>query len=421
MACNGEAMDTTSEPGSFFSTIDLAEPDGVFGLTGEFKACTAPKKVNLIIGAYRTSEGEPYVLPVVRSVEKQMATDETLNHEYLPIEGMQKMCEVATNLALGAESPALTQNRVCSVQALSGTGALRLAFEFTFQNLKESSKKVCISKPTWGNHKKILLQAGYQANEIMEYRYYNSATKGLDLSGMLADLGALEEGTIVLLHTCAHNPSGVDPTQEEWKEICKVVVARKLLPVFDTAYQGFVTGCPDTDAWSLRYFVSQGLNLICCSSFAKIFGLYNERCGNVFVVCSNSTEQMNVKSQLKAIVRPMYSNPPHHGARIVATILANPALKSEWLDQLKQMANRIEEARKLLHGELSKAQDGRDWSHIMKQRGMFTYTGLQPDEVAVLKQEHHIYMLPSGRISMCGITPANVEDVANAIRKVIGQ
>jgi len=398
-----------------FGHVQLCPPDVVFGLNAEYHADTSPDKVNLGIGAYRTNEGKPYVLPVVTKVEEMMAADRTLNHEYLPIEGLQALSEGATKLILGEESPAITQNRVCAIQGLSGTGTGRLAFEFAQRH--HSVKVAYVSKPTWGNHKGMLKHAGYE--DVREYRYYNPATKGLDIEGMLKDLNDAPEGALVVLHGCAHNPSGVDPSHEEWKKIADVCQTKKLFTILDVAYQGFVSGDPDVDAWAVRYFVEKGMEVVIFQSFAKNFGLYNERCGNLAFVCADSTIAMNVKSQLKAIVRPWYSNPPNHGARIVATVLNNNALLNEWKEQLKAMANRITTVRQSLYEALKLLETPGDWSHIINQKGMFTFTGLNPTQVLALKEKHHIYMLGNGRISMCGINSSNLDHVAKSICAVV--
>jgi len=400
---------------SVFENVELAPPDSVFGLNNEYNSDTHPDKVNLGIGAYRTNEGQPYVLPVVSKVESMMAGDSTLNHEYLPIEGLQDMSKGAIRLILGANSPAIIENRVCGAQAISGTGAGRLAFEFTQRHF--NNKTAYISKPTWGNHKNMLKHAGY--TDVHEYRYFDQNTLGLNLNGMLADLEGAPEGSLILLHGCAHNPCGVDPSHEEWKTIANVMERKKLFPIFDVAYQGFVSGEPDTDAWAIRYFVEQGFELMVCQSFAKNFGLYNERCGNLTVVCANSERAMNVLSQLKAIIRPWYSNPPHHGARIVATVLNNDHLLNEWKDQLRKMAKRINDMRQLLHDQLKANETPGDWSHITKQNGMFTFTGLNPNQVSTLKEKYHIYMLGSGRINMCGINTSNIDYIANAFNDAV--
>jgi len=400
---------------SLFDSVDLAPPDLIFGLVGEFKADTDPNKISLLIGAYKTEEGKSYVLPVVRSVEKTMANDETLDHEYLPIHGMDSLSSAAARLALGADCKALTENRVACVQSLSGTGAVRLAVQFL--NKFHPVKTVYLPKPTWGNHKKIALHAGF--TDIREYTYYDPTTKGLNITGLVKDLEAAPEKSILMLHGCAQNPCGVDPSQDDWKAIADVVEKRNLVCIFDFAYQGFVSGDPDVDAWSLRHFQERGLELFFCQSFAKIFGLYNERVGNLGVICKDSKLAMNVKSQLKAFIRPMYSNPPNHGARIVSTILNNKALEEEWRDQLKRMAARILKARQLLNSKLKEKEVPGDWSHILTQNGMFTFTGLNVKQVQVLKEQYHLYMLPNGRINMCAVTDANVDAIVHAFKSVI--
>jgi len=400
---------------SLFANVELAPSDAIFALNAAYNGDSFADKVNLGIGAYRTDEGKPYVLPVVSKVETAMAADKSLNHEYLPIEGLHAMTQGSIRLVLGANSPAIAENRVTGVQAISGTGAGRLAFEFTQRH--HSVKTAYVSKPTWGNHKKMLAHAGY--DDVREYRYFDPATNGLDITGMLADLAAAPEGSIIVLHGCAHNPCGVDPNHDEWKQIADIVESRKLFTIMDCAYQGFVSGDPDQDAWAIRYFLERGIEMFICQSYAKNFGLYNERCGNLTVVCVNSATAMNVFSQLKAIIRPWYSNPPNHGARIVATILNNDALFAEWKDQLKGMAGRILAMRSLLHKKLQLLETPGDWSHIEKQNGMFTFTGLNPKQVAALKEKYHIYMLGSGRINMCGINSHNVDYVAGAFKDVV--
>jgi len=400
---------------SFFDSVDLAPPDLIFGLVSEFKADQDPNKISLLIGAYKTEEGQCYVLPVVKSVEKAMANDESLNHEYLPIEGMESLCSAAAELALGTNCSALIENRVACVQSLSGTGACRLALQFL--NKFHTNKAVYLPKPTWGNHKKLALHSGY--TDIREYAFYDPASKGLNIEGMVKDLEAAPEQSVVVLHGCAQNPCGVDPTQEQWKMIADVVEKRKHVAMFDFAYQGFVSGDPDVDAWSVRHFQERGLELVFCQSFAKIFGLYNERVGNLGFVCKSSVLAMNVKSQLKALIRPMYSNPPNHGARVVSTILNNKELNAEWRHQLKAISTRILKARQLLNNKLKEIEAPGDWSHILSQTGMFTFTGLTPKQVSVLKEKHHLYMLPSGRINMCAVTDANVDRVVQVMKDVI--
>lgn len=400
---------------TFFDCVELAPPDTIFGLVSEFKADSHPEKVSLVVGAYRDEEGKPYVLPVVRNVEKQIAADKTLNHEYLPIDGLKELSDAAVKLALGPDNNAITENRVAAAQSLSGTGALRICFEFIKRQLK--SKTVYLPKPTWANHKKILAMSGF--DDVREYAYFSPTTKGLDILGMIDSLQSAPDGSVIVLHACAQNPCGADPSKDEWKTIADVVEKKKLIVVFDMAYQGFVSGDPNIDAWAVRHFVNRGLELFLCQSFAKIFGIYNERCGNLSVVCKNSEIAMHVLSQLKAIIRPMYSNPPNHGARIVSTILNNAALNTEWREQLKCMADRITYVRKSFLEKLKAIEVPGNWSHIVNQNGLFTFTGLNAKQVAVLKEKYHIYMLPSGRVNMCAINLSNIDYIANAFKDVV--
>lgn len=400
---------------SLFAEVPLAPPDAVFGLQKEFSDDSHPQKVNLGVGVYKDEGGKSYTLPVVGSVEAAIALDKTLTHDYLSIGGLKDMCQAATKLALGNESIAIVEDRVCAVQSLSGTGSISLGAMF----LKKfyPSEVIYISKPTWGNHHKICLAAGYK--DVREYRYFNAKTNGIDMEGMLEDLRNAPKGSVILLHACAHNPTGVDPTTDEWEKIADVMQEKSHFAFFDMAYQGFVSGDPDIDAAAIRYFVSRGMELLCGQSFAKIFGIYNERAGNLCVVCSDSKAALAVHSQLCAIIRPLYSNPPNHGARIVATILNNPALTAEWRDQLRGMADRIRNARKNLYGKIKALGTPGDWQHLLNQCGMFFFSGLNPKQVEYLKQKHHIYMLKSGRINVCGVNPMTLDYIAQAIHDAV--
>jgi len=401
---------------SVFGNVELAPPDLIFGLQAKFNADTHPDKCTLVVGAYRDDDGKPYVLPVVRNVEKQMANDHTLNHEYLPIEGLKDLVTGGARLCLGKDSISITENRVAGIQSLSGTGALSICFQF-LKKFYTKSQIVYIPKPTWGNHKGVLAQVGY--TDVREYRYLDSTTLGLNCEGLIEDLNNAPDNSIVLLHGCAQNPCGVDPNEAEWEAIHKVCKSKGLLPVFDMAYQGFVSGDPEIDAFAVRYFDKQGIEMFICQSFAKIFGLYNERCGCLQVVCKDSQLAMNVQSQLKIIIRRNYSNPPNHGGRIVATIFNNSALYEEWKDQLRAMGTRILQCRSMLHQKLNELEVPGDWSHIINQKGMFTFTGLSTKQVGVLQEKYHIYLLPSGRINMCAINHNNLNYISNAIKDVV--
>ena len=310
----------------------------------------------------------------------------------------------------------MKEKRVASVQALSGTGALRIGFDFL---RKFSPSNVYVSKPTWGNHHGIVNVAGL---EWREYPYWDQKKRGIDFEGMIGCFETAPAGSILLLHSCAHNPTGCDPTEEQWKKIADVCKRRNLLPFFDSAYQGFASGDFEKDAYSIRYFISQGINMVITQSFAKNFGLYGERVGALHVVCDSPDQAKRVLSQIEIIVRTAYSNPPKHGALIVDTIYRNPELYKEYLSELKSISGRIIETRKQLRDELEKLKVAGDWSHITNQIGMFSYTGLSRKvHLTIASQsenminKHHVYMLKNGRISMAGLNASNVAHVAQGI------
>lgn len=398
-----------------FSDINVAPPIEVFQLTAKYNADTHPHKVNLGVGAYRTDDGKPWVLPVVRTMEAQMACDATLNHEYLPVAGLADYSNSAIKLLLGADSPAITQNRVIGTQACGGTGALKLAAEFMHRHL--GVDVVYVSNPTWGNHVGIFKDAGF--SEIRKYRYWNAEARALDFDGMIADLTDAPERACVVLHGCAHNPTGVDPTPDQWVKIADACENRNLTVLIDIAYQGFATGNLDTDAAAVRYMQSRGFEMFVAQSFSKNFGLYNERVGNLVTITNSEDAKMRVKSQMDLIVRTMWSNPPNHGARIVCSVLNNPACFTEWKDDVTKMASRILLMRETLHQKLLALGTPGHWGHITTQHGMFSYTGLSAPQVDVLQSKYHIYMLKSGRINMCGLTTSNIDYVADAIHSVV--
>ncbi|XP_014670556.1 PREDICTED: aspartate aminotransferase, cytoplasmic-like isoform X2 [Priapulus caudatus] len=387
----------------------------VFELVAKFNEDTHPSKVNLSVGAYRTNEAKPWVLPVVRKVEASMAADETLTKEYLPITGMPQFCEAATSLVLGADNPAIAEKRAGGVQGIDATGCLWLAMKF----LRElcGANTILASNPSWGNHLLMFRQLKYE--DVREYRYWDASSKGLDLTGMLEDLKTAPDGSVVVLHACAHNPTGVDPTHEQWGQICDVMKAKKHYPLLDCAYQGFASGDLAMDAWAVRFFASQGLEIFAAQSFAKNFGLYNERVGNLTIVTATPDALERVKSQIKMIIRGMYSNPPAHGARIVNTTLRDPALFAEWQGCIKTMADRVLMMRAGLRKRLENLGTPGTWNHITDQIGMFSYTGLNPTQVAYLVKEYHVYVMKSGRINMCGLTTGNIDYVAKGIYDAI--
>lgn len=339
----------------------------------------------------------------------------SMNKEYLPIVGDLDFVDKARKFALGVDSPVLAEKRVASVQSLSGTGACRLVGEFYAKFLGDGAP-MYLPSPSWGNHAAIFRESGL---DVRSYRYWDADKLGLDLDGMLADLKEAPDGSAVLLHACAHNPTGVDPTRDQWQQICEVLKARPGVAVFfDSAYQGFASGDAEADAFAIRHFVQEGVPFALAQSFAKNFGLYGERVGVLSVVCEDADEASRVLSQMKLVVRPMYSNPPLHGARIVSAVLGNPELETQWRAECKVMAERIIAMRTALRDELASAGSTKDWAHVTSQIGMFCYTGLSPEQVERMKSEFHIYMTKDGRISMAGITKANASYVAGAMHAV---
>lgn len=399
------ALDT-----SRFSEITMAPPDPILGVSESFRADTNEIKLNLGVGAYRTEELQPYVLNVVKKVENLML-ERGENKEYLPIEGLAAFNKVTAELLFGADNEVIQQQRVATVQGLSGTGSLRLAAALVERYFPGS--KVLISSPTWGNHKNIFNDARVPWSE---YRYYDPKTVGLDFEGMISDIKEAPQGSFVLLHGCAHNPTGIDPTPEQWEKIADIIQEKNHIPFFDVAYQGFASGNLDKDASSVRTFAARGMELLVAQSYSKNLGLYAERIGAINVVLSSSDIAQRVKSQLKKLARPMYSNPPIHGARIVASIVGNPELFNEWKQEMEMMAGRILSVRKKLHDSLSaKDQSGKDWSYILKQIGMFSFTGLNKAQSENMTNKWHVYMTKDGRISLAGLAAAKCDYLADAI------
>ncbi|CAG5136685.1 unnamed protein product, partial [Candidula unifasciata] len=395
---------------SVFKNVESAAPIEVFQLTKLFTDCQSPNKVNLGVGAYRDEDGKPWVLPVVRAAELQMANDKTLNHEYLPVAGLPDFRVAANRLMLGPDHKAIVENRVEGFQALGGTGALRLAAAFLKNVLNFDIAYV--SAPTWENHKGVFKSAGF--SEIREYRYWNSETRDLNFTGMLEDLSNAPPNAVIILHAVAHNPTGVDLNQEQWKQICSLCKEKKLFVLLDCAYQGFASGSLDADGWASRYFAEQDIDLFIAQSFSKNFGLYNERIGNLIVVTRDPKKLPEIRSQLEIQIRVMWSNPPNHGGRIVTTVLNNNAYFEDWKSQIETMAKRIIKMRHELVDNLKKLGTPGNWDHIIKQIGMFSYTGLNAKQVEYMKSKN-VFLLNSGRISMAGLNSKNVAYVAKTI------
>jgi aspartate aminotransferase len=398
-----------SKVASLYETIPMGPPDAILGIAQAFRACEDPRKVNVCVGAYRTSEGKPWVLPSVRRAEEILLQNDDPK-EYLAIEGDQGFVEKALKFAYGSDAP---MERIAGVQTLSGTGACRIGGAFLSQFLPH--RTIYIPNPTWGNHKKIFEACGIK---VENYRYYDRSTNGLDFKGMLNDIQKAPKGSIILLHACAHNPTGCDPSEDEWNEIFKVILEKEHVAFFDSAYQGFASGDAEKDAWALREAVKQGLPVLLAQSFAKNFGLYGERCGTLSVLCGDEKQKEIVLSQLKCIIRPMYSSPPKHGSSIVKTVLSDDKLTAHYYEECASMADRILDMRTKLVAKLKEVGSKHDWSHVTQQIGMFAFTGMSAEMCDQLTSEYAIYLTKDGRISIAGLNDSNLDYVVNAIHAV---
>jgi len=391
----------------------MGPPDAILGVTEAFKRDSNPKKMNLGVGAYRDDNGQPFVLPSVHKAEMSII-NKSLNKEYAPIGGEGDFCKESAKLAFGDDSVVVKDGLNVTIQGISGTGSLRVGAAF-LKNWFPGNKVIYLPKPSWGNHTPIMKHSGL---DVAGYRYYDAATCGLDFAGAVEDIKNIPEGSIIMLHACAHNPTGVDPTPEQWKELSQVVKAKKLLPFFDMAYQGFASGSVDKDAFAVRQFIDDGHMILLSQSYSKNMGLYGERTGAFTVVCQDKDEAARVESQIKIIVRPLYSNPPRHGARIVTEILTTPDIRAEWLVDVKTMADRIITMRDRLKAGLEKEGSSHNWQHITDQIGMFCFTGMTPQQVEKITKDFSVYLTKDGRISVAGISSSNVDYLAHAMHAV---
>ncbi|KAF4556394.1 Aspartate aminotransferase-like protein 2 [Elsinoe fawcettii] len=403
--------------------VPKAPEDPLFGLMAAYRADTDSQKVDLGIGAYRDDNAKPWVLPVVKKADEILRADPNLNHEYLPIAGLADFTSASQRLVFGQDSPAIKEQRAVSLQTISGTGAVHLGALFLakFYNPSTSSAKaVYVSSPTWANHNQIFTNVGFP---IKTYPYFSAKTRGLDFDGMISTIKDAPSGSVILLHACAHNPTGVDPTQEQWRQIASVIKEKKHFPFFDTAYQGFASGDLNADAWAIRYFIDQGFELLVAQSYAKNFGLYGERAGCFHFVTSPTSNAkdvaVRVASQLAILQRSEISNPPAYGARIASLILNDPALFAEWEENLRTMSGRIISMRKALRSKLEEMGTPGKWNHITEQIGMFSFTGLSEEQVLKIRKEKHVYMTKNGRISMAGLNTKNVDYFAKAMDEIV--
>ncbi len=395
-----------------FEKVTAAPADPILGLTEEFRNDHRSHKINLGVGIYKNDAGDTPILKTVKKAE-QILLDTEKTKNYLSIEGNAEYGVLVQGLLFGADSEIVTSRRARTAQAPGGTGALRIGAEFLAR--QKLSRKVWISNPTWVNHFQVFGAAGMETGE---YTYYNPQTRGLDFDGMLTSLTAAAPGDVVLLHGCCHNPTGIDPTIEQWETLAKFCAERQLLPFFDFAYQGFAFGVEE-DAAGLRTFARYHREMLVASSFSKNFGLYNERVGAITLVTDAESIANVAFSQIKTTIRANYSNPPAHGAAIVATVLRDAALRAEWEAEVKEMRDRIHEMRKLFVAKLKAHGVERDFSFMTEQNGMFSFSGLDKAQVARLKEEFAVYIVGSGRISVAGITSGNIDALCQAIAKVL--
>ncbi|PSV44443.1 amino acid aminotransferase [Photobacterium indicum] len=395
-----------------FEKITAAPADPILGLTDEFKNDARPEKINLGVGIYKDESGNTPVLATVKKAEAILLEKETTK-SYLGIPGTAEYGLAVQQLLFGTDATIISDKRAQTAQAPGGTGALRVAAEFIKRQLGDM--KVWISNPTWANHIGVFAAAGL---ETASYSYYNAETKDIDFDAALADLANANEGDIVLLHGCCHNPTGIDPVETQWHQLAALCVEKKLLPMFDFAYQGFAVGVEE-DAQGLRIFAEQCSELLVASSFSKNFGLYNERVGAFTLVGTTAEQAATAFSQVKSIARVIYSNPPAHGAAIVTQILNDEALRNEWEQEVADMRDRIQEMRTLFVQTLKDCGVDADFSFIERQNGMFSFSGLNKDQVNRLKEEFGIYIVGSGRISVAGMTKNNMLPLCKGIAAVL--
>ncbi|AVJ17071.1 amino acid aminotransferase [Serratia rhizosphaerae] len=395
-----------------FEKIAAAPADPILGLTDIFRADARPNKINLGIGVYKDETGKTPVLTSVKKAEQYLLENETTKN-YLGIEGIPAFASCTQELLFGKNSPIITDKRARTAQTPGGTGALRVAADFIAN--QTDAKRVWVSNPSWPNHKNVFSAAGL---EVLEYNYYDAANHALDFDGLLNSLQQAQAGDVIVFHGCCHNPTGIDPTPEQWSQLAELSVSKGWLPLFDFAYQGFAKGLEE-DAQGLRIFAAKHKELIVASSYSKNFGLYNERVGACTIVAADAETADRAFSQVKAAIRANYSNPPSHGAAIVATILSNDALRAIWEQELADMRQRIHRMRQLFVNTLQEKGAQQDFSFIINQNGMFSFSGLTKDQVLRLREEFGVYAVNSGRVNVAGMTPDNMAPLCEAIVAVL--
>lgn len=397
---------------SLFSAVEMAPRDPILGLNEAFNADTRPTKVNLGVGVYYNEEGRIPLLRAVQEAEKaRLAANSPRG--YLPIEGIAAYDTAVQKMLFGDTSALIADGRVVTAQALGGTGALKIGADFLKRLLPDAV--VAISDPSWENHRALFQSAGFP---VQNYRYYEAASHGVNRAGMLEDLRALPPRSIVVLHACCHNPTGVDLEIGDWKAILEVLREREHVPFLDIAYQGFGDGI-EQDAEAVRLFAESGLEFFVSSSFSKSFSLYGERVGALSIVTASKDEATRVLSQVKRVIRTNYSNPPTHGASIVSSVLNSPELRAMWETELGEMRERIRSMRLAMVEQLATLGAKRDFSFVARQRGMFSYSGLSADQVERLRNEFGIYAVGTGRICVAALNNRNIGSVTQAIAQVL--
>ncbi len=402
---------TSTASASLFSAIEMAPRDPILGITEAFNADTNTAKINLGVGVYYDDKGKVPLLECVQKAEAKLMEQPT-PRTYLPIEGLAAYDKAVQELVFGADSPVIQEKRALTVQAIGGTGALKIGADFLKRFLPASD--VYISDPSWENHRALFESAGFT---VHNYAYYDAATRGVNFDGMLAALTSMPAGSIVVLHACCHNPTGADLTQDQWDQVIAAVQAGNLVPFLDMAYQGFANGI-DEDSAVVRRFAATGMAMLVSNSFSKSFSLYGERVGALSIVATTSEEATRVLSQLKRVVRTNYSNPPTHGGKVVATVLATPELRKLWEEELAGMRVRIREMRGAMVEKLKAKAPGHDFEFVREQVGMFSYSGLTKEQVGKLRDES-IYAVDTGRICVAALNSTNIDRVVDAIAKVL--
>lgn len=392
--------------------LTMAPLDPILGLTELFQKDPNPQKINLSVGVYKDEQNNTPIFGAVKKAE-QIILEKEKTKSYLPISGSPEFCENTQRLIFGENCKLYEEGRIGTVQTAGGTSALRVLADFLKVNF--GTKKIWLPNPTWENHSKIFQLAGH---EVCTYPYYDDSSQLLNWENLKQTIETINSEDLVLLHGCCHNPTGIDLNESQWEEISNILNQKGIVPIVDFAYQGLGDSLEE-DTKGIKILTNKVPELFICYSYSKNFGLYNERCGALITIANDKESIQKAISQIKVVIRTNYSNPPAHGAQIVNTILSNAELKKEWLKELNEMCKRIKDMRHLLVEKLKEKGVTKDFSHILKQKGMFSYTGLSKEQVQRLRDEFSIYIVGSGRINVAGITTQNVDRIAEAISKVL--